>query len=152
MSYLKGNFKAADYLNLEYLANAGELTVFISALMGTLIGFLWFNSHPAQVFMGDTGSLTLGGILAVISVLLKEQIFFVIIGFLFVVETMSVILQRSWFKYTKKRTGVGKRVFLCAPIHHHYELRGLHEAKIVMRFYILAILLVAIGLSTIKLR
>jgi phospho-N-acetylmuramoyl-pentapeptide-transferase len=102
--------------------------------------------------MGDTGSLTLGGILAVISVLLKEQIFFVIIGFLFVVETMSVILQRSWFKYTKKRTGVGKRVFLCAPIHHHYELRGLHEAKIVMRFYILAILLVAIGLSTIKLR
>ncbi|HQF67628.1 MAG TPA: phospho-N-acetylmuramoyl-pentapeptide-transferase [Candidatus Cloacimonadota bacterium] len=152
MSYLKGNFKVADYLNLEYLANAGELTVFISALMGTLIGFLWFNSHPAQVFMGDTGSLTLGGILAVISVLLKEQIFFVIIGFLFVVETMSVILQRSWFKYTKKRYGAGKRVFLCAPIHHHYELRGLHEAKIVMRFYILAILLVAIGLSTIKLR
>lgn len=152
MSYLKGNFIVADYLNLEYLANAGELTVFIAALMGTLIGFLWFNSHPAQVFMGDTGSLALGGILAVISVLLKEQIFFVIIGFLFFGETLSVIMQRTWFKYTKKKFGAGRRVFLCAPIHHHYELKGMHESKIVIRFWIIAILLVAVGLSTIKLR
>lgn len=152
MSYLKGNFIAAGYLNLEFLPNAGELTVFISALIGTLIGFLWFNSYPAQVFMGDTGSLTLGGILAVISVLLQEQIFFMIIGMIFVIETLSVITQRSWFKYTKKKYGTGRRVFLCAPIHHHYELKGLHETKIVIRFWIIAILLVAIGLSTIKLR
>jgi phospho-N-acetylmuramoyl-pentapeptide-transferase len=102
--------------------------------------------------MGDTGSLTLGGILAVISILLKEQIFFVIIGLIFVSETCSVIIQRSWFKYTKKRYGSGRRVFLCAPVHHHFELKGLHETKIVIRFWIVAILLVAIGLSTIKLR
>ncbi|MDP2172993.1 MAG: phospho-N-acetylmuramoyl-pentapeptide-transferase [Candidatus Cloacimonadaceae bacterium] len=152
MSYLKGNFIAAGYLNLEFLPSAGELTVFISALVGTLIGFLWFNSYPAQVFMGDTGSLTLGGILAVISVLLQEQIFFMIIGMIFVIETLSVITQRSWFKYTKKKYGTGRRVFLCAPIHHHFELKGLHETKIVIRFWIIAILLVAFGLSTIKLR
>ncbi|MDY0151260.1 MAG: phospho-N-acetylmuramoyl-pentapeptide-transferase [Candidatus Cloacimonas sp.] len=152
MSYLKGNFVAAGYLNLEFITNAGELTVFISALIGTLIGFLWFNSYPAQVFMGDTGSLTLGGILAVISVLLKEQIFLVIIGMLFIAETSSVIIQTSWFKYTRRKYGQGRRVFLCAPLHHHYELKGIHETKIVTRFYILAILLVAIGLSTIKLR
>ncbi len=152
MSYIKGNFIVADYLNLEYIYNAGELTVFISALVGTLIGFLWFNSYPAQVFMGDTGSLTLGGILAVISVLLKEQIFFMIIGLVFVTEAISVITQRSWFKWTKKKYGAGRRVFLCAPIHHHYELKGLHEVKIVIRFWIVAILLVAIGLSTLKLR
>jgi len=152
MSYLKGNYIVADYLNLEFLSNAGELTVFISAIIGTLIGFLWFNSYPAQVFMGDTGSLTLGGIGAVISILLKEEIFFIIIGLIFVVETCSVIIQRSWFKYTKHKYGQGHRVFLCAPLHHHYELRGIHESKIVMRFYIVAALLVAIGLSTIKLR
>lgn len=152
MSYLKGNYIAAEYLNLEFISSAGELTVFISALVGTLIGFLWYNSHPAEVFMGDTGSLALGGILAVISVLIKEQIFFAIIGSLFIVETMSVIMQKSWFKYTKKKYGTGRRIFLCAPLHHHFELKGLHETKIVIRFWIIAILLVAIGLSTIKLR
>jgi len=102
--------------------------------------------------MGDTGSLTIGGVLAVISIVLKEQIFFMIIGSIFIYETLSVIIQRSWFKYTKKRFGAGRRVFLCAPVHHHYELKGLHESKIVIRFWIVAILLVAIGLSTIKLR
>lgn len=152
MAYLKGNFVAAGYLNLEFIPSAGELTVFIAAMIGTLIGFLWFNSYPAQVFMGDTGSLTMGGVLAVISILLKEQIFFVIIGSIFIYETLSVIIQRSWFRYTKKRYGTGRRVFLCAPVHHHYELKGLHESKIVIRFWIVAILLVAIGLSTIKLR
>ncbi|MBP7206114.1 MAG: phospho-N-acetylmuramoyl-pentapeptide-transferase, partial [Candidatus Cloacimonetes bacterium] len=106
----------------------------------------------AEVFMGDTGSLTLGGILAVISILLKEQIFFIIIGFLFMAETLSVIIQRSWFKHTKRRYGEGRRVFLCAPIHHHFEMKGLHESKIVIRFWIVAILLLAVGLSTIKLR
>jgi phospho-N-acetylmuramoyl-pentapeptide-transferase len=152
MSYLKGNFVIAHYLNLEYIYEAGELIVFISALIGTLIGFLWYNSYPAQVFMGDTGSLTIGGILAMLSVMLREQLFFLIIGMLFVTEAMSVLIQRYYFKYTKNKFGTGRRVFLCAPIHHHYELKGLHESKIVIRFWILAILLVAIGLSTIKLR
>lgn len=152
MAYLKGNIIAASYLKLEYLANAAELTIFISALVGTLIGFLWFNSYPAQVFMGDTGSLALGGILAVISVLLKEQMFFLIIGMIFLLETGSVITQRTWFKYTKRKYGTGRRVFLCAPLHHHFELKGHHETKIVIRFWIIAILLLAIGLSTIKLR
>ena len=152
MSYLKGNYIAADYLNLEFISSAGELTVFISAIMGTLMGFLWFNSYPAEVFMGDTGSLTLGGIAAVISILLKEEIFFFILGFIFVYEALSVIIQRFWFKYTKRKYGEGHRVFLCAPVHHHYELKGIHESKIVMRFYIVAALLTAVALSTIKLR
>jgi phospho-N-acetylmuramoyl-pentapeptide-transferase len=152
MSYLKGNFVIARYLNLEYIYEAGELIVFISALIGTLIGFLWYNSYPAEVFMGDTGSLTLGGILAVLAVMLREQLFFLIIAGLFVVEALSVMTQRYYFKYTKKKFGVGKRVFLCAPIHHHYEMKGLHESKIVIRFWIIAIMLVAIGLSTVKLR
>lgn len=152
MSYLKGNFIAAEYLNLEYIANAGELVVFITALIGALIGFLWFNSYPAQVFMGDTGSLALGGMMAVISILLKEQIFLAIIGMVFVAETGSVILQRGWFKHTKRKYGEGRRVFLCAPLHHHFELKGIHETKIVTRFYIVTMLLVAIGMSTIKLR
>ncbi|MEF3693730.1 MAG: phospho-N-acetylmuramoyl-pentapeptide-transferase [Candidatus Cloacimonadota bacterium] len=152
MAYLKGNFRAAEYLNLEFLPDAGELTVLIAALVGTLIGFLWFNSHPAQVFMGDTGSLALGGIIATISILLREQIFLVIIGLIFFAETGSVMLQTSWFKWTKKKYGQGRRVFLCAPLHHHFELKGLHETKIVTRFWIVAVMLVAIGLSTIKLR
>ena len=152
MSYLKGNYNSAEYLQLGFIPTAGELTVFIAGLMGTLIGFLWFNSHPAEVFMGDTGSLTLGGILAVISILLKEQFFFIIIGFLFIGETLSVIIQQSWFKHTKRKYGEGRRVFLCAPIHHHFEKKGMHESKIVIRFWIVAILLLAVGLSTIKLR
>ncbi len=152
MSYLKGNFVAAGYLNLEFIGTAGELAVYIAALIGTLIGFLWFNSHPAQVFMGDTGSLALGGILAVISVILKEQIFFIIIGFIFWAETLSVIIQRSWFRHTKRKFGEGRRVFLCAPLHHHFEMKGWHESKIVIRFWIIALLLLALGLSTIKLR
>ncbi|HON32839.1 MAG TPA: phospho-N-acetylmuramoyl-pentapeptide-transferase [Candidatus Syntrophosphaera thermopropionivorans] len=152
MSYLKGNYVIANYLKLEFIPTAGELTVFIAGLIGALIGFLWFNAYPAEVFMGDTGSLTLGGILAVLSILLKEQIFFLIIGFLFIAETLSVIIQRTHFRYTKKKYGTGKRVFLCAPIHHHFEMKGMHESKIVIRFWIVATLLLAIGLSTIKLR
>jgi len=152
MAYLKGNFIAADYLNLEFLPNAGELTVFVAALMGTLIGFLWFNSYPAEVFMGDTGSLALGGILAMISVLLKEQIFFLIIGGIFITETLSVMMQRTWFKWTKRKYGVGRRLILCAPLHHHFEMKGHHETKIVIRFWIVALILVAVGLSTLKLR
>jgi len=152
MAYLKGNFVISDYLNLEFIPNAGELTVFTTALIGTLLGFLWYNAKPAQIFLGDTGSLSLGGILAVLSILLREEIFFAIVGGIFVMEAMSSIMQRYYFKYTRKKTGVGKRIFLCAPIHHHYELKGIDEGKIVVRFWIIAILLVAVGLATIKLR
>lgn len=152
MAYIKGNFNLAEYLNLEFISNAGELTVFIAALMGTMLGFLWYNIKPAQVFLGDTGSLALGGILAVLSILLREEIFFAIVGGIFVLEAMSTIIQRYYFKYTRIKTGTGKRVFLCAPIHHHYELKGMAEEKIVIRFWIVTALLVAIGLATIKLR
>ena len=152
MAYIKGNFVLAEYLNLHFIQNAGELTVFISALVGTMLGFLWYNVKPAQIILGDTGSLSLGGILAVLAVLLREEIFFAIVGGVFVVEALSTIIQRYYFKYTRLKTGTGKRVFLCAPIHHHYELKGISEEKIVIRFWIVAALLVGIGLATLKLR
>ncbi|HHE38780.1 MAG TPA: phospho-N-acetylmuramoyl-pentapeptide-transferase [Candidatus Cloacimonetes bacterium] len=152
MAYIKGHFVIAEYLNLDYIANAGELAVFTAALIGTLLGFLWFNVKPAQIFLGDTGSLSLGGILAVLAILLREEIFFAIVGMVFVVEAMSSIIQRYYFKYTRIKTGKGKRVFLCAPLHHHFELKGISEEKIVIRFWIIAILLAAIGLGTLKLR
>ena len=152
MAYIKGNFVIAEYLNLDFISNAGELAVFTSALIGTLLGFLWFNVRPAQIFLGDTGSLSLGGILAVLAILLREEIFFAIVGMVFVVEAMSSIIQRYYFKYTRIKTGKGKRIFLCAPIHHHFELKGISEEKIVIRFWIIAILLAAIGLGTLKLR
>ncbi len=152
MAYIKGNFIIADYLNLEFISNAGELTVFISALIGTLLGFLWYNIKPAQIILGDTGSLSLGGILAVLAILLREEIFFAIVGGVFVIEALSTIIQRYYFKYTRIKTGKGKRVFLCAPIHHHFELKGISEEKIVIRFWIIAVLLVAVGLATLKLR
>jgi phospho-N-acetylmuramoyl-pentapeptide-transferase len=152
MAYLKGNFVIASYLNMEFIGEAAELSVFNAALLGTLIGFLWYNTHPAEIFMGDTGSLALGGMLAQMSILLREQIFFAIIGMIFISETLSVIIQRRYFQYTKKRFGEGKRVFLCAPIHHHFEKKGIKEPKIVVRFWIISILLLALGLATIKLR
>jgi len=152
MAYIKGNFVLASYLRVEYIMEAGELTVFTFALIGTILGFLWYNAHPAQVFMGDTGSLALGGVLALLSILLREQIFFFIVGLIFVVEAISVVIQRYYFKYTKKKTGQGRRAFRCAPIHHHYELGGLPESKIVVRFWIIAALLAAVGLATLKLR
>jgi len=152
ISYLKGNFALAGYLNISYISDAAELTVFISALIGTLIGFLWFNTKPAQIFMGDTGSLALGGILAVISILLKEEILMGIVGGIFVMEAISSIIQRYYFKYWRVKTGTGKRFFLKAPLHHHFEMKGLKEEKIVARFWIVAILLAAVGLMTLKLR
>ncbi len=152
MAYLKGNFKIASYLHLEFMPEAGELTVFTAALIGTLLGFLWFNIKPAEIFMGDTGSLTLGGIMANLAILLKEEIFFLIIGGIFVVEALSSMMQTYYFKYTRHRTGTGKRIFRCAPLHHHFELKGMSEEKIVVRFWIVATLLAAIGLATIKLR
>ncbi len=152
MAYIKGNFVLSGYLNMEFIAEAGELTVFTSALLGTLIGFLWYNTNPAEIFMGDTGSLALGGMLAQMSILLREQIFFAIIGMIFIAETLSVIMQRHYFRYTKKKFGEGKRIFLCAPIHHHFEKKGIKETKIVVRFWIISVLLLALGLATIKLR
>ncbi len=152
MSYLKGNVNYAGYLNLGFIENAGEITVFIAALVGTLIGFLWYNTRPAEIFMGDTGSLPLGGILAMISILIKEEIFFAIVGVIFIAEAMSVIIQRRYFRYTKRKYGTGRRVFKMAPLHHHYELKGIAESKIVVRFWIVSILFLVIGLSTIKLR
>ncbi|KQC11179.1 MAG: phospho-N-acetylmuramoyl-pentapeptide-transferase [Candidatus Cloacimonas sp. SDB] len=152
MAYIKGHFGIAEYLNLEFIANAGELTVFTSALIGTMLGFLWYNIKPAQIFMGDTGSLSFGGILAVLAILLREEIFFAIAGGVFVLEAMSSILQRLYFKYSRKRTGKGKRIFLCAPIHHHFELKGISEEKIVIRFWIIAILMASLALATLKLR
>jgi len=152
MAYIKGHYGIAEYLNLDFIKHAGELTVFIAALIGTLLGFLWYNVKPAQIILGDTGSLSLGGILAVLAVLLREEIFFAIVGGIFVFEALSTIIQRYYFKYTRKKTGEGKRAFLCAPIHHHYELKGISEEKIVIRFWIIAALLVAVGLATLKLR
>jgi phospho-N-acetylmuramoyl-pentapeptide-transferase len=152
MAYIKGHFGLAEYLNLEFISQAGELTVFTAAMIGTLMGFLWFNTKPAQIFMGDTGSLALGGILSVLSILLREEIFFAIVGGIFVVEALSSMIQRYYFKYTRLKTGTGKRFFKRAPIHHHFELLGMKEEKIVVRFWIVGILLAALALGTIKIR
>ncbi len=153
-SYMKGNFKLATYFNLDYISQGGELTIFIFALIGTILGFLWYNTHPAEIFMGDTGSLALGGILAVITILLREEIVFGIMGFVFVVEAASSLIQRYYFKYTRRKFGKGNeiRFFLKAPIHHHYEEKGMSEQKIVIRSWILTALFVAIGLITLKVR
>ncbi len=152
MAYIKGNINHAEYLQLNFIQEAGELTVFAAAIIGTLLGFLWFNSKPAQVFMGDIGSLTLGGIIATLALLLKEEIFFAIVCGIFVLEALSTLIQRYYFKYTRIKTGTGKRVFLCAPLHHHFEKKGISEEKIVVRFWIVATLFAALGLATIKLR
>ncbi|MFO7895378.1 MAG: phospho-N-acetylmuramoyl-pentapeptide-transferase [Candidatus Cloacimonadales bacterium] len=152
MAFLKGHFGFAQYLNLDFISTAGELTIFTSALIGTVMGFLWYNSKPAEVFLGDTGSLSLGGILAVLAIILREEIFFAIAGGIFVMEALSVLIQRYYFKYSRKKYGKGRRVFLCAPIHHHFELKGIKEEKIVLRFWIIAALLAAVAIGTIKLR
>jgi phospho-N-acetylmuramoyl-pentapeptide-transferase len=152
ISYVSGNVIWADYLNIVYLPGSGELTVFIAAIIGAGLGFLWFNFYPAQVFMGDTGSLALGGVFGIIAILIKKELLLPILGGIFFVETLSVILQRTYFKYTKKRFGEGKRIFKMSPIHHHYELLGWAEPKIVMRFYIITIILVIISLASFKIR
>jgi phospho-N-acetylmuramoyl-pentapeptide-transferase len=152
LTYLAGNFKAATYLQIPYVSGAGELTVFCAALIGAGLGFLWFNCHPAQVFMGDTGSLALGGALGIIAVLIHQPLVLVIAGGVFVIEAVSVILQRGWFRYTKKRYGAGQRIFLMAPIHHHFEKKGWYESQVVMRFYILCVLFAVVALSSLKIR
>jgi phospho-N-acetylmuramoyl-pentapeptide-transferase len=152
LTYLAGNFRDAEYLGIPYVPGAGELTVFCSAMMGAGLGFLWFNCHPAQVFMGDTGSLALGGALGLVAVLIHQPLVLVIAGGVFVMEAVSVILQRGWFRYTKKKYGTGRRIFLMAPIHHHFEKKGWYESQVVMRFYILCILFAVVALSTLKIR
>ncbi|MGB7767520.1 MAG: phospho-N-acetylmuramoyl-pentapeptide-transferase [Verrucomicrobiia bacterium] len=151
-TYLAGNMKAAGYLQIPYVNGAGELTVFCSALMGAGLGFLWFNCHPAQVFMGDTGSLPLGGAFGIIAVLIHQPFVLVIAGGVFVMEAISVILQTGWFRFTRKRYGAGRRIFLMAPLHHHFEKKGWYESQVVMRFYILCVLFAVVALATLKLR
>jgi phospho-N-acetylmuramoyl-pentapeptide-transferase len=151
-TYVAGNAKIASYLQIPFVPGAGELTVFCAALIGAGLGFLWFNCHPAQVFMGDTGSLPLGGAFGIIAVLVHQPFVLVIAGGVFVMEAVSVILQKSWFRYTRLRTGTGRRIFLMAPLHHHFEKKGWYESQVVMRFYILCILFAVVALATLKLR
>jgi phospho-N-acetylmuramoyl-pentapeptide-transferase len=152
ISYVTGNIIYADYLNIMYLPGSGELMVFIAAIIGAGLGFLWFNFYPAQVFMGDTGSLALGGAFGVIMILIKKDLLIPILGGIFFIETLSVIIQRLYFKYTKKKYGEGRRVFKMAPIHHHFEQLNWAEPKIVIRFYIITIILTIISLASFKIR
>lgn len=151
-AWVSGNIIFADYLDVMYIPNSGEMTVFILAFAGALIGFLWYNTYPAQIFMGDTGSLTIGGIIAVIAISIRKELLLPILAGIFVVENLSVIMQVSWFKYTKKKFGEGRRIFKMAPLHHHYQKLNYHESKIVVRFWIIGILLAVFTIVTLKLR
>lgn len=151
-AYASGNLRVADYLNIMYIPNLGELSIFIAAMVGACIGFLWYNAFPAQVFMGDTGSLTLGGIIAALAILIRKELLIPIICGVFLVENLSVVIQVSYFKYTKKKYGEGKRIFLMSPLHHHYQKLGYHESKIVTRFWIVTILCVVLAIVTLKIR
>ena len=152
LAWVSGNIIFSDYLNIMYIPGIGEILVFVSALLGGLIGFLWYNTFPAQVFMGDTGSLSVGGIIAVIAILVRKELMLPILCGVFLIETLSVIMQVSFFKYTKRKYGIGKRIFLMSPIHHHFQKKGLSETKIVSRFWIVSILLAILTLITLKLR
>jgi len=152
LAWVSGNIIFANYLNIMFLPNIGELAVFITAFVGATLGFMWFNSHPAEIFMGDTGSLPLGGIIAVFALLIRKELLLPILCGIFVVEDISVIIQTSYFKYTRKKYGEGRRVFLMAPLHHHYQKKGIPEEKIVMRFYLIGILLAIVSIITLKLR
>jgi phospho-N-acetylmuramoyl-pentapeptide-transferase len=151
-AYASGNFILADYLNIMYIPNLAELSIFIGAMIGACIGFLWYNSYPAQVFMGDTGSLMLGGIIAALAIIVHKELLIPIFCGVFLVENLSVMLQVGYFKYTKKKYGEGKRIFLMSPLHHHYQKLGYHESKIVTRFWIVTILCVVFSIVTLKLR
>ncbi|MBT6440048.1 MAG: phospho-N-acetylmuramoyl-pentapeptide-transferase [Flavobacteriales bacterium] len=150
--YLSGNVMFSDYLDIMYIPNIGELTVFVAAFIGACIGFLWYNSYPAQIFMGDTGSLAIGGIIATLAILVRKELLIPVLCGVFFIETISVMMQVGYFKYTKKKLGEGKRIFLMAPLHHHYQKKGLHESKIVSRFWIVGIMLAIITVVTLKLR
>ncbi len=151
-TFVSGNIIFSSYLNIMYIPNSGEMTVFIAAFAGALIGFLWYNSYPAAVFMGDTGSLTIGGIIAVLAIAVRKELLLPLLCGIFMVENLSVIIQVSYFKYTKKRYGEGRRIFLMSPLHHHYQKKGYHESKIVTRFWIVGILLAILSIVTLKLR
>jgi len=151
-TFVSGNIIFSNYLNIMYIPNSGEMTVFISAFVGALIGFLWYNSFPASVFMGDTGSLTIGGIIAVLAIAVRKEILIVLFCGIFLAESASVIIQVAYFKYTKRRFGEGRRIFLMSPLHHHYQKKGYHESKIVTRFWIVAIMLAILSIVTLKLR
>jgi len=152
LAWISGNIMIADYLNIMYIPQIGEVSVFISAFAGALIGFLWFNAFPAQVFMGDTGSLTIGAIIAVVALIIRKELLIPVLAGIFVIENLSVIMQRTWFKYTKKKYGEGRRIFKMAPIHHHFQKLGWHENKIVIRFWIVGIILAAISIISLKVR
>jgi len=151
-SFVSGNVNFANYLNIMYIPNVGEVVVFIAAFLGALIGFLWYNAYPAEIFMGDTGSLTLGAVISVIAVIVRKELLIPLLCGVFFLETLSVILQVGYFKYSKSKTGTGKRIFKMAPLHHHYQKSGFHESKIVARFWIVGILLAVLTVVTLKLR
>jgi phospho-N-acetylmuramoyl-pentapeptide-transferase len=151
-TFVSGNIIFSNYLNIMFIPNSGEMTVFIAAFVGALIGFLWYNSYPAAVFMGDTGSLTIGGIIAVLAIAVRKEMLIPVICGIFLAENLSVVLQVFYFKYTKKRFGEGRRIFLMSPLHHHYQKKGYHESKIVTRFWIVGILLAIVSIVTLKLR
>ncbi len=152
LAYVSGNIKFADYLNVMYIPYSGELVVFISAFMGACIGFLWHNSYPAKVFMGDTGSLAIGGIIAAFAIVIRKELLIPVLCGVFLMENLSVVMQVAWFKYTKRKYGEGRRIFKMAPLHHHYQKLGMHEAKIVSRFWIVGVILAVITIVTLKLR
>lgn len=151
-AYVSGNIRFAEYLNIMYIPNLGELSIFIAAFVGACIGFLWYNSYPAQVFMGDTGSLALGGIIAALAIIVRKELLIPIFCMVFLVENLSVMMQVSYFKYTRRKYGEGRRIFLMSPLHHHYQKKGFHESKIAVRFWIVTILSVAMAIVTLKLR
>ncbi|MEI6434763.1 MAG: phospho-N-acetylmuramoyl-pentapeptide-transferase [Bacteroidota bacterium] len=152
LAYVSGNIVFANYLNIMYIPNSGELAIYISAFVGACIGFLWYNSYPAQVFMGDTGSLALGGIIAVFAIMIRKEIMIPIFCGIFLAENLSVVMQVSWFKYTKRKYGAGRRIFKMSPLHHHFQKLGYHESKIVMRFLIVGIMLAVLTIVTLKIR
>ena len=152
LAYLSGNVIFSQYLNIMYIPNLGELVIFCAAFVGACGSFLWYNAYPAQIFMGDTGSLTIGGLIAVLAIMIRKELLIPLLCGVFLIENLSVIIQVFYFKYTKRKYGIGKRVFRMAPIHHHYQKLGLHEAKIVARFWIVGILLAILTLITLKLR
>jgi phospho-N-acetylmuramoyl-pentapeptide-transferase len=151
-TFVSGNIIFSDYLNIMYIPNSGEMTVYIAAFVGALVGFLWYNAYPASVFMGDTGSLTIGGIIAVIAIAIRKELMIPVVCGIFLAENLSVIIQVSYFKYTKKKFGEGRRIFLMSPLHHHYQKKGYHESRIVTRFWIVGILLAIFSLVSLKLR
>ena len=152
LAYLGGNVLNANYLGIMYLPGSGEVAVYMAAFVGALIGFLWYNTFPAQVFMGDTGSLTIGGIIGVAAVLIRKELLLPLLCGIFLMESVSVLMQRSWFKYTKRKYGEGRRIFLMAPLHHHYQKKGMPEPRIVTRFWIIGIILAVSTLALLKIR